>query len=128
MKTSTFLRILTVLPFLFITHVVFAQDDNASAESAGGLEEIIVTATRRESNLQTTPISISVINSDQIEYTSPRDIGDLSVFTPNFSAARVTSFANAASFALRGVGQNNIIVYFEPTLGIQNKSSKKDYI
>lgn len=40
------------------------------------------------------------------------------MFTPNFSAARVTSFANAASFALRGVGQNNIIVYFEAPVSV----------
>src|SRR5690606_9523320 len=38
-------------------------------------------------------------------------------FVPNFSAARVTGF-NAASFALRGVGQNTIIVYFEAPVAV----------
>src|SRR3546814_9988676 len=48
---------------------------------------------------------------------SPRDIGDLAAFVPNFSAATVTNF-NAASFAIRGVGQNSIIVYFEPPVAV----------
>ena len=119
MKTSTLFKAYFVLPALFTCTLAIAQDTAGDAAAKmGRLEEIIVTATRRETNLQTTPISISVIDSQLIEHTSPRDIGDLSVFTPNFSAARVTSFANAASFALRGVGQNNIIVYFEAPVSV----------
>ena len=82
------------------------------------LEEVLVTATRRDTDLQTTPISVSAIDSALIEQANPRDLGDLAVFVPNFSAARVTSFANAASFGLRGVGQNNIIVYYEPPVSV----------
>jgi iron complex outermembrane receptor protein len=37
----------------------------------------------------------------------------MAAFSPNFSAETITGF-NAASFAMRGVGQNNIIVYYEP--------------
>src|SRR3546814_11924003 len=46
-----------------------------------------------------------------------RDIGDLATFVPNFSAAKITGF-NAASFALRGVSVNNIIVYYEAPVGV----------
>jgi len=119
MKTSTLFKAFFILPAVFTCTLTTAQDTAGDAAATEGrLEEIIVTATRRETNLQTTPISISVIDSQLIEHTSPRDIGDLSVFAPNFSAARVTSFANAASFALRGVGQNNIIVYFESPVSV----------
>lgn len=95
--------------------------NSAWAQDGGGqgiLDEIFVQATRRETNLQTTPIAVSVVDARTIDNSAPRDIGDLSIFIPNFSAARVTSFANAASFALRGVGQNNIIVYFEPPVSV----------
>jgi iron complex outermembrane receptor protein len=91
----------------------FAQDAQADADT--GLGEIIVTATRRESDLQTTPIAISAVDQTIIQQASANDIGDLSTFVPNFSAARITGF-NAASFAMRGVGQNNIIVYYEPSV------------
>jgi iron complex outermembrane receptor protein len=81
------------------------------------LEEVIVTATRRETNLQNTPIAVSSVDAEFIAQTSPHDIGELAAFVPNFSAATVTGF-NAASFALRGIGQNTIIVYFDSPVAV----------
>src|SRR3546814_7345293 len=63
------------------------------------------------SDLQTTPVAVSAVDSSLINQAAPRDIGDLATFVPNFSAAKITGF-NAASFALRGVSVNNIIVYY----------------
>lgn len=92
-----------------------AQAEPAQAES--GLADIVVTATRRDSRLQTTPIAVSAIDSSLIQQASPRTIGDLAAFVPNFSASTITGF-NAASFAIRGVGQTSIIVYFEPPVAV----------
>jgi iron complex outermembrane receptor protein len=78
-----------------------------------GVGEIVITATRRETRLQRTPIAVSVVDQSLIQQASPDNIGDLALFVPNFSAETITGF-NAASFAMRGVGQNNIIVYFDP--------------
>lgn len=96
-----------------------AQNQNEIGDQAdtGGLAEIVVTATRRDSDLQTTPVAVSAIDQSLIAQSTPRDIGDLSVFVPNFSAATITGF-NAASFSIRGVGQNSIIVYFEPPVAV----------
>jgi iron complex outermembrane recepter protein len=93
----------------------FAQTAPADKSDEGGLTEIVVSATKRDTNLQTTPIAISAVDQEIIQQSSANDIGDLSTFVPNFSAARITGF-NAASFAMRGVGQNNIIVYYEPSV------------
>jgi iron complex outermembrane receptor protein len=89
--------------------------DATPREADSGLSEIIVTATKRDTNLQRTPIAITAIDQSIIQQASPKNIGDLATFVPNFSAAKITGF-NAASFAMRGVGQNNIIVYFEPSV------------
>ncbi|WP_239018153.1 TonB-dependent receptor [Sphingomonas flavalba] len=96
---------------------VAADRPAGAVASSGGLEEIVVTATRRETRLQDTPIAVSAIDQSLIEQASPRDIGDLAAFVPNFSAATIANF-NAASFAMRGVGQTNIIVYFEPPVAV----------
>lgn len=94
-----------------------AQDQSAAQTSGatgfGQLEEVVVSATRRESNLQTTAISVSALSNSMIEMAAPNDIGDLAVFVPNFDAAKITGY-NAASFAIRGVGQTNISDYSEP--------------
>jgi len=93
-----------------------AQPENPAAENAAprsGIGEIVVTATRRDSDLQKTPIAVSAIDQELIQQANVDNIGGLASFVPNFSAETITGF-NAASFAMRGVGQNNIIVYFEP--------------
>ena len=90
-----------------------SADDMASDR----LSEIVVTATRRVSNLQRTPVAVSAVDANLIRQASPRDIGDLAAFVPNFSANTITNF-NAASFAMRGVGQTSIIVYFEPPVAV----------
>jgi len=94
-----------------------AAPEAAQADEQTGLGEIIVTATRRDSNLQSTPVAVSAIDSKLIAQAQPRNIGDLSAFVPNFSASTITGF-NAASFAIRGVGQTSIIVYFEPPVAV----------
>lgn len=83
------------------------------AAPATAVPDIVITATRRETRLQRTPIAVSVVDQNLIAQANPDNIGDLALYVPNFSAETITGF-NAASFAMRGVGQNNIIVYFEP--------------
>ena len=95
-----------------------AQPQSSAEEMASDrLNEIVVTATRRSSNLQSTPVAVSAVDANLIRQSSPRDIGDLAAFVPNFSANTITNF-NAASFAMRGVGQTSIIVYFEPPVAV----------
>lgn len=88
-----------------------------TTDNSDRLSEIVVTALRRDSNLQSTPVAVSAVDSQLIRQVSPRDLGDLSAFVPNFSANTITNF-NAASFAMRGVGQTSIIVYFEPPVAV----------
>jgi iron complex outermembrane recepter protein len=94
-----------------------ASQDTAQVDQSDRLNEIVVTALRRDSNLQSTPVAISAVDSTLIRQASPRDLGDLAAFVPNFSANTITNF-NAASFAMRGVGQTSIIVYFEPPVAV----------
>ncbi|RME67983.1 MAG: hypothetical protein D6782_01760, partial [Alphaproteobacteria bacterium] len=92
---------------------VLAQATSAAAEAsraAIGLEEILVTATRRVTALQRTPVSVSAISGDALDAMVPETIGEVAYLVPNFTYAKVTGF-NAASFSIRGVGQTDIIVY-----------------
>ncbi len=92
-----------------------ATDTGASA--AAGLEEIVVTAQRRESNLQTTPIAVTSVDAQAIENLNARSLQDVALLIPNFSANRQNGF-NAAAFAMRGVGNTDIIVYDESPVAV----------
>lgn len=86
--------------------------------SAAVLEEVVVTATRRgETNIQTTPITMSVVSGEDFAKLFAQDIGEIASFVPGFSAATITGF-NAASFAMRGAAETDIIVYFDPKVAV----------
>ena len=89
----------------------------ATAASSGALDEIVITATRRESNLQSTPVAVTAVDATVIAQLSPRTIGDLAMLVPNFSANKINGF-NGASFAMRGVGNTDIIVYNEAPIAV----------
>jgi iron complex outermembrane recepter protein len=56
---------------------------NAGAADSQGLEEIVVTATRRETDLEKTPISISVLAAADIEKGHVVDLTDVTRLTPS---------------------------------------------
>jgi iron complex outermembrane receptor protein len=94
-----------------------AQEETTPA--AAGLEEVLVTATRAGiTNLQQTPVSVSAVTTEDIDRMIARDISGIASSVPGFSAARVTAF-NAASFAMRGVGLTDIIVYQDAPVSVQ---------
>ncbi|HET8612200.1 MAG TPA: hypothetical protein VFL92_05485, partial [Sphingomonas sp.] len=68
------------------------QATTSVQDRTGGLQEIVVTAERRATNLQSTPIAVSAVDRSLIEQSSPRNIGDLAAFVPNFSAAKIAGF------------------------------------
>jgi len=89
----------------------------AAAEGAQVLDEITVMSTRRVTDLQSTPVAVTAINEERMKDLFMHDLGDIALVTPNFSAAQITGF-NAAGFAIRGASQTDILVYWEPPVGV----------
>lgn len=77
----------------------------AQESRSGALEEIVVTAQKREQNLQDVGISVAAFSGDQLEelgYTSTVDI------TQQVPAMQLFTYTPAFTvFSLRGVSQNN---------------------
>ena len=70
--------------FVFVstlyTSIVFAQDSQ-------GIEEIVVTARKKEENIQETALSVSALSARDIENRFPTDIRDLAGESPNLIIA-----------------------------------------
>ncbi len=75
----------------------FAQDESTQ------VEEIIVTAQKREQSLQDVPIVVSVVSGQQLQDAGVRDVKDLQVLTPGLNVTSSTSEAQT-SIRIRGVG------------------------
>ncbi|MED5315979.1 MAG: TonB-dependent receptor plug domain-containing protein, partial [Pseudomonadota bacterium] len=77
-----------------------------------------MTATRRaETDIQTTPVAVTAITGDDVDRLIPVDLGDVLSVAPNVVNGKQPGF-NSANFAIRGVGQNGIILYFENQVGV----------
>ncbi len=76
----------------------------AEEQNNSGLTDIVVTATKRETNLQKTPISISVLGSETIrerKVQSLLDLGDGSI--PSLRVATYESRQTALTVGIRGI-------------------------
>jgi iron complex outermembrane receptor protein len=65
------------------------------------IEEIIVTAQKRESKLQETPIAITAISQEQIQLNRIENVSDIAQHTPSMSYTEIQGFSQVA---IRGVG------------------------
>lgn len=80
------------------------------------IEEIVVTATKREQTLQETPVAVSVVGQQELEQGMVLDLHDLQVLVPSLRVQTFTG-STAASFSVRGFG-NGISVGSEPAVGM----------
>ncbi len=117
MKLSTVLKTFSVVPLLVTSLTAFAQDD-ADDDTSGVLEEVMVTATRRgDTDILTTPVSMTALSGEDIEKYALRDLNDIAVSVPGLSSGTVSAF-KSAQFAMRGVSETTIIVYKESPVGV----------
>jgi len=104
MKSYNYLLLATSsLSIAALATPAFAADEAETANN-GGLTEIVVTATKRETSLQKTPISISVVNADEIKkrhVQSLMDLGDGSV--PSLRVAPFEARVSAITIGVRGI-------------------------
>ena len=109
------------LPLLVCTSVQTALLCGAPAAAAAELEEIVVTARKREESLQDAPISITAFTADSLRARQVESIGQIAEATPNlvFDTTNATiGSSNSAQVFIRGVGQLDYTLNTDPGVGI----------
>lgn len=95
-----------------------AQAEENTAESNLALEEVVVTAQKREQNLQDTPIAIAAYDQQAIEDQQVYDIADVTTSAPNVQIAPSPGGSTGATVTIRGASMINPAVTWEPAVGI----------
>jgi iron complex outermembrane recepter protein len=93
-------------------HAQTAQTDQKTAGKETALEEIVVTAEKRESTVQKTPISMVAISEAEIQARGFSDFRDIAQETPGVSMK--TSGPGQTEFEMRGLDATG---GFSPTVG-----------
>ena len=90
----------------------------ARPAASSGLEEITVTARRRDEALQDVPVAISAFSSDDLRELQAEDLGGLQGSVPNLNLVQGRGSATSANVYIRGIGQPDALQTFDPAIGI----------
>src|SRR3546814_16832202 len=110
MKSTIFLA-LTASPLaLAATAMPVAAQDSADQSTANaGLDDIVVTARRREESLQSVPVSITAISSDMLEQKSVQDLSDVATLKPGLRLERKSVVEGKSVSVLVDLGGSRIL-------------------
>src|ERR1700733_9187586 len=92
-----------------------AAQTTPGATPSGGLEEVIVTATRRAESVESVPISIEAFGAEQLAMGDIKSIEGLSALVPGLQFAVPNGFSSAfTTISIRGLNTNT----GPPTVGL----------
>ncbi|MFN7236173.1 MAG: TonB-dependent receptor, partial [Brevundimonas sp.] len=90
-----------------------AAQDRPSDRAVTRVDEIIVTAQRREQNIQDVPIAVTAFTDTQLEVAIVEDTTDLVRVTPSLTGGLNTGTGGAVSYFIRGLGSTEQVATFD---------------
>jgi len=102
------------LPVMLLSASIAATIPTAAfAATTTQLEEVVVTSQKREQSAQDTPISVTVLSGDAIQYLGIESSNDIADYTPGLKISPVFGVGNIPNISIRGVGLNDFKDYHE---------------
>lgn len=102
-KKSFFAVLIGVISGTGGAHHAIAQDDDGTSKSRAAIEEVIVTAQKREQNLQEVPIAVTALSEDALKVNGVTSVMDLNAMVPNITVQNTAGSVGQPSFGIRGV-------------------------
>jgi iron complex outermembrane recepter protein len=100
---------------LLATGATHAQEQAPATDTSaavGGLQEVVVTATRREENLSRVPISVSALTQEALDARGIKDFSEVARFTPgvNFDNSGTNNISIRGISGTGGAGTTGIYI------------------
>ncbi|WP_417459579.1 TonB-dependent receptor [Kordiimonas sp.] len=99
-----------------VSSAAVAQDSQDSGATFA-LEEILVTAQKREATILETPVAVSAIGGSTMSLAQARDLTALQTLVPSLQIVQRASASNT-SFSVRGIGSSTFNFGLEPAVGV----------
>ncbi len=91
----------------------------AESEKRGtGIEEIVVTAQKREESLQDAPLSVTALTGEQLDQIGFANVNDIRTYVPNLNIHTNAGGNTGTTVSIRGAITGDPIVTFEPAVGL----------
>jgi iron complex outermembrane recepter protein len=81
-------------------------------------ESIVVTARKREENLEEVPVAVSVVSGDDLEESAASNIADIQADVPNLSIYAGRNQSTTLTAFMRGIGQADPLWGVDPGVGL----------
>ena len=94
-----------------------AEAEAGMERAAGEIEEITVTATKREESIQDVPIAISAFTGDDLERSGITDLEQLQQIAPSLSIYSSNTTTGGGTIRVRGVGTTGNNLGLEASVG-----------
>src|SRR3569833_714888 len=110
-----------LIVFFFCTACLPAVAQNAADSTADQLEDVVVTAQRRQEKLQDVPISMTAVTGDQLENFGNKTFTDYAATIPNLAQStgagaggngNAFGVSSTRAIAIRGVFGNNTTGFY----------------
>lgn len=88
------------------------------AQTAGGIEEIVVTARKKAESLQTVPVAVTALSASFIERNFASDVDDLDKYAPNVQLETQQFGGGALNASIRGMSYDEVEKTYEPAVGV----------
>jgi iron complex outermembrane receptor protein len=106
-----------ILSLTLAPSVGTAQNQGASV-SREGLEEVVVTARRREESAQSVPIAITALGGAELEARHIENLEGIQTAVPEFSISQSSGRPNSPVYGLRGIRPTEAIYGQDPTVAV----------
>jgi iron complex outermembrane receptor protein len=115
LSSSALAGSLLVPASILVAPVALAQGASADAPA---LQEVTVTARRREESLQDVPLAVTALSGESLEAAGALDLTYLSQEVPNVTLENSRATNSTLTAFIRGVGQQDPVAGFEQGVGI----------
>ncbi len=100
------------------TLMVASPQTQVHAQDRVALEEIIVTAQKREENLQEVPLSISAVSAAELEMRNIQSLGDLNAIAPNVMFRANAGVSTISTVSIRGSTNGQPAIWFDAPVSL----------
>jgi len=101
-----------------VSAIAFGGQSPVALSQEGVLEEVIVTARKREESLQETPVAVTALSAETLRDAGVRNLADLNQIAPNIEVSSANGTAPLANIYIRGIGQRNTGPNIDSGVGI----------
>ena len=102
---------------LLIASPLMSDPALGQREISTSIEEVVVTAQKREENLSDVPMAVSALDGKALDRTIARDLQDIQDMSPNIMIDPILG-NGTISFMSRGINMDDVEQSFDPAVGV----------